>query len=86
MSEFQAVEELIKTHLSDAYVSIQDLTGTRDHLGLTIASDQFIGKPLIQQHQMIMDILKEKLGSNEIHAVKIKTLTLDKARENGLIS
>ena len=69
MVEFTTVENLIKTHLEDAVVRVTDLTGTMDHLGIMIISDAFEGKILIQQHQMIMDILREKLDSNEIHAV-----------------
>jgi stress-induced morphogen len=85
MVEFTLVENLIQTHLSDAIVKVNDLTGTQDHLGILIISDAFEGKMLIQQHQIIMDILKEKLHSNEIHAVQLKTLTHAKAKASGLI-
>ena len=85
MVEFTMVENLIQAKLSDAIVKVNDLTGTQDHLGILIISDAFAGKMLIQQHQMIMDILKEKLHSNEIHAVQLKTLTHEKAKSSGLI-
>lgn len=84
MVDFTTVENLIKSHLTDATVKVTDLTGTQDHLGIMIISDAFEGKMLIQQHQMIMDILKEKLGSNEIHAVQLKTLTKAKAEAQGI--
>ncbi len=86
MVEFTTVENLIKSHLDDAIVKIHDLTGTADHLSILIISDAFKGKILIDQHQMIMDILKEKLGSNEIHAVQLKTLTKEKAQAKGLMT
>lgn len=70
--DFAELKQFIQGHLPDAEVDIVDLTGTRDHLGLDIKSDAFKGKRLIQQHQMVMDILKERLKS-DIHAVKIKT-------------
>lgn len=70
--EFTKVQDLIKGQLPDADVEIVDLTGTRDHLGITVTSDQFKGRPLLAQHRMVMDILKEAL-KEEIHAVKIKT-------------
>ena len=85
MTDFTVVEELIKSQLSDARVDVHDLTGTKDHLGITIISDSFKDKILIDQHQMIMDILKEKLSTNEIHAVQLKTLTYEKAKNKGLL-
>lgn len=85
MVDFTSVENLIKSQLSDAVVKVTDLTGTEDHLGIMIISDAFEGKMLIQQHQLIMDILREKLDSNEIHAVQLKTLTKAKAQAQGLL-
>lgn len=74
---FEYVENKIKSSLLDAQVEVTDLTGTMDHLGITVASDEFKGKLLIDQHQMIMDILREDL-KDKIRAVQIKTMTLDK--------
>jgi stress-induced morphogen len=82
---FDELSHFIKSHLPDAEISITDLTGTKDHLGLQIISDVFEGKALLEQHRIIMDILKEKL-KNEIHAVQLKTMTKAKARERGLLS
>lgn len=84
MVEFEQVANLIKSNMDDADVRITDLTGTMDHLGITVISDQFSGKALLDQHQMIMDILKEKL-KEEIHAVQIKTMTYEKAKKKGLV-
>ena len=81
--DFKELKEIIKTNLKDAQVEVTDLTGTQDHLGITVISDAFKGKMLLQQHQMIMDILKEKLKS-EIHAVKIKTMTKEQALKHTL--
>ena len=72
--DFKVVENLIKETLTDAEVQITDLTGTMDHLGITVTSKSFEGKMLIQQHQILMDILKPKLDSGEIHAVQLKTI------------
>lgn len=82
--DFNQLADFIKTHIPDADVTVTDLTGTRDHLGLQIISDVFEGKALLEQHRVIMDILKEKL-KNEIHAVQLKTMTKAKARERGLM-
>lgn len=48
--------------------------GTHNHLGVMVISDQFEGKALLEQHQMVMDSLKEEL-KERLHAVKIKTIT-----------
>jgi stress-induced morphogen len=85
MVDFVTVENLIKTQLKDAVVKVTDLTGSMDHLGIMIVSDDFVGKILIDQHQIVMDILSEKLKSNEIHAVQLKTLTFEKAKNKGLV-
>ena len=74
--DFEKIKLLITSKIKDADVEITDLTGTRDHLGLVVSSNQFKGKMLIEQHRMVMDILKESL-KEEIHAVKIKTVTKD---------
>lgn len=70
--DFEEIKQLIKSTLPDADIEIIDLTGTRDHLGVTVTSDAFQGKRLLQQHQIVMDILSERLKT-DIHAVKIKT-------------
>lgn len=82
--EFQTVKELITGTLTDAQVQVHDLTGTQDHLGLLVISDEFKGVKLLEQHRMVMDILKEKLGTEEIHAVQIKTMTFEKAKAKGV--
>ena len=77
MSPFLFVENLIKQGLPDADVMVEDMTGTKDHLAITVVSDSFKGKLLIEQHQMLMDLLKEEL-KNRIHAVKLQTYTKEK--------
>ena len=81
--EFENVKNLIKAGLNDAYVEVQDMTGTRDHLDLLIVSDQFKGKMLIAQHQLVMNILKDALKA-EIHAVQLKTMSYDDAEKRGI--
>lgn len=81
MSEFTFVEELITSKLQDAKVFVEDMTGTRDHLAITVVSDAFKGKLLIEQHQMLMDILKEELKAR-IHAVKLQTMTHQKYEQS----
>jgi stress-induced morphogen len=74
MNPMEDVKNLITKNIEDAHVEVHDLTGTMDHLEILVVSDVFKGKRLLQQHQLIMDILKEDL-KEKIHAVKITTKT-----------
>ena len=73
-TEFDFVENIIKAGLPDAQVLVEDMTGTRDHLAITVVSDAFEGKMLFQQHQILMNLLKDELKTR-IHAVKLETFT-----------
>ena len=77
MSDFKFVEDIIKAGLPDAEVFVEDMTGTQDHLDITVVSDAFKGKMLFEQHQMLMGLLKEEL-KQRIHAVKLQTYTKEK--------
>ena len=70
--DLKEIESLIKEALSDAIVEIQDLAGDGNHYSATITSAKFAGKSKIQQHKMVYDSLKGKMG-NELHALAIKT-------------
>tara|TARA_B100001013_G_scaffold338835_1_gene260184 strand:+ start:160 stop:405 length:246 start_codon:yes stop_codon:yes gene_type:complete len=66
------IENLIKEALPDAKVEIQDLAGDGNHYSATVISSKFVGKTKIQQHKMVYNSLKGKMG-NELHALAIKT-------------
>ena len=66
------IENLIKEALPDAKIEIQDLAGDGNHYSATIISSKFIGKSKIEQHKMVNNSLKGKMG-NELHALAIKT-------------
>ena len=66
------IENLIKEALPDAKVEIQDLAGDGNHYSATVISSKFVGKTKIQQHKMVYNSLKGKMG-NELHALEIKT-------------
>lgn len=80
---FENVKNIIKSGLPDAHVEVLDMTGTADHLDIVIVSDAFKGKMLIQQHQMVMDLLKESLKA-DIHAVQLKTMDYATAEKRGI--
>ena len=66
------IETLIKEALPDASVNIQDLAGDGNHYSATVISSEFSGKSKIEQHKMVYNSLKWKMG-NELHALAIKT-------------
>ena len=70
--DIKEVETLIKEALPDAIIEIQDLAGDSNHYSATIASKEFSGKSKIEQHKMVYNSLKGKMG-NELHALAIKT-------------
>ena len=68
----EEIKKLIKEGLPDATVEIQDLAGDGNHYSATVTSSQFSGKSKIEQHKMVYNSLKGKMG-NELHALAIKT-------------
>ncbi|MBD1161376.1 BolA family transcriptional regulator [Pelagibacterales bacterium SAG-MED15] len=70
--QLKEIESLIKDTFPDAIVEIQDLAGDGNHYSATVTSSQFVGKTKIQQHKMVYDSLKGKMG-NELHALELKT-------------
>jgi stress-induced morphogen len=66
----------IRAAIPDATVTLEDLTGTRDHWKATIISKAFAGKSLIQRHRMVMAALAEEL-KGPIHALTMDVKTPD---------
>ena len=65
---------LIRDHLPDADVRIQDRTGTMDHFNLTVRSQAFRGKTTIEQHRLVYAALKAALADGRVHAVELTTI------------
>ena len=70
--DLKEIENYIKEAMPDAVVEIQDLAGDGNHYSATVMSSQFAGKSKIEQHKMVYNSLKGKMG-NELHALAIKT-------------
>ena len=66
------IEQLIIQSIPDAKVTIEDLRGDGDHYSAIVVSKSFDGKSMIQQHKMVYESLKGKMG-NELHALELKT-------------
>ena len=74
--DLKEIENLIKDAMPDAVIEIQDLAGDGNHYSATITSSNFSGKSKIEQHKMVYNSLKGKMG-NELHALAIKTKEKD---------
>jgi stress-induced morphogen len=66
------IERLIKAALPDATVEVRDLAGDGDHYAATVTSRAFKGKSRVEQHQMIHQALRGKIGG-ELHALALQT-------------
>ena len=72
--ELKEIENLIRESLPDSSIEIQDLAGDGNHYSATVTSSVFKGKSKIEQHKMVYNSLKGKMG-NELHALMLKTRT-----------
>jgi len=66
------IERLIKAHIPDAQVTIQDLAGDGDHYAATVVAETFRGKSRLQQHQLVYAALKAEMGG-VLHALALQT-------------
>jgi stress-induced morphogen len=68
---------LIRRRMPDAEVHIVDLTGTMDHFNVVVRSNAFAGVPLMDRHRMVEAALAEARADGRIHALSIRTETLE---------
>ena len=73
MSEKNIIK-YITDDIPDADVVLEDLKGDGDHYSATVKSKSFLGKTRVEQHKMVYDAFKGKMGS-ELHALKLKTIS-----------
>lgn len=66
------IERLIREGLPDAQVTIEDLRGDGDHYAAHVVSPAFKGKSRVQQHQMVYQALRGRMGG-ELHALALQT-------------
>jgi stress-induced morphogen len=70
------IERLIKEGIPGAEVTIEDLRGDGDHYAALVKARAFAGKTRIQQHQMVYQALRGKMGE-QLHALALQTAILD---------
>ncbi len=72
------IERLIHEAIPDARVTIDDLRGDGDHYAAHVVSTAFQGKTRVQQHQMVYQALRGRMG-NALHALALQTSVPDDA-------
>ncbi len=75
--DIKTMEERIIQHIPDAKVQIEDINGDGSHFAALVQSNIFLGKSRVQQHQMVYTALGAETLKSEIHALALKTSTLD---------
>ena len=66
------IERLIKQAIPDAQVTIEDLAGDGNHYAAHVVSAAFKGRSRVQQHQMVYEALKGRMG-DKLHALALQT-------------
>ncbi len=66
------IETAVERGIENSEVSVTDPLGTGHHFEITVASKTFEGLPLVKQHQLVMNTLKDLLA-DDLHAVMVKT-------------
>ena len=71
----EEIKKVIEGHLPGARVSIRDLTGTADHWEVTVVSQAFDGKSMLEQHRLVKGFFQAEIASGVLHAFSLKTFT-----------
>jgi stress-induced morphogen len=66
------IAALIREHLPEAEVSIEDLAGDGNHYRAHVVAPAFRGKSRVQQHQMVYAALGGRMGG-ALHALALST-------------
>jgi stress-induced morphogen len=71
----ETLTEYIRRAFPDAVVTMIDKTGTMDHLKVTIVSNAFEGKNLLDRHRLIYQALDAPMKDGRIHALELTAKT-----------
>jgi stress-induced morphogen len=74
LTAVERIETLLRAAFPEATeIQVVDRTGTTDHLHVTVASGQFEGLSLVEQHMLVYDALESPLDDGTIHELRITT-------------
>jgi len=72
------IKQCIAASLPCEWIQVEGEDGR--HFSAVIVSEQFRGKSMIQQHQLVYRALQDKM-KQEVHALSMKTLTPEQWEE-----
>ncbi|KAI9251893.1 bola-like protein-domain-containing protein [Phascolomyces articulosus] len=81
--EPSTLEIVNESHLHAHHAAMRGNTNPETHFRITIVSDNFAGKTMMQRHRLVYGLLNEEL-QNGIHALSLKTKTkeeIEKAQQ-----
>ena len=70
------IKKILENKIKKSKIFIHDMTGNNDHFNLLVISDTFKNLTLIEQHKIVYKAL-DALITKEIHALQLKTITLE---------
>jgi len=76
--EAERVDIIDESWKHAGHVAMAGVTPEATHLHITIVSPRFNGVPLIDQHRMVNDVLKEARETH-LHALQLKTVPSSQA-------
>ncbi len=72
--ETSAVQKLIQADLKDAQVFVE---GEGCNFSVTVVSKEFDGYPTVKNQQKVLAAVQEPIATGELHAITVKTYTLE---------
>ncbi len=75
----EQIKQRLEETYPDSFVDVTDLTGTRDHYSVYVASRVFENMSRIERHKHVMKAFDQELKTGEVHALTIRT---DEKTEN----
>lgn len=76
----QEIKRLIEAGLAG---SSAEVNGDGRHFEAIVVSDEFAGKPMLQQHRMVYAALGDRFETEAVHALSVKTYTTEEWRKAG---
>ncbi|CAO3659001.1 unnamed protein product [Rhizopus stolonifer] len=70
-----ALELVNESHLHAHHDAMKGVTNKETHFKITVVSEEFQGKSLMQRHCLIYKLLNDELQNKGLHALSIKAKT-----------
>lgn len=96
MSLRERITSILSKELTPIYIEVTDFSethrghagykeGGETHFNVIVVSDHFSGKSMIERHKIIYRFLETELATR-IHALTLKTLTVEEAERRKMFS